>query len=101
VKGFFDRVLVSGFAYASKDGQIVGLLSDKRVIIIQTTGQPEEVYRAGRAAEHVQFCVDQGTFGFCGMHVDRIWLFSPHSVTLEKRKAMLEDVAGQFRTLIE
>jgi len=40
LKGYIDRVFTNGFAYlANKDG-IFPLLTDKKVLIFQTHGQP-------------------------------------------------------------
>ena len=33
LKGYIDRVFSYGFAYEERDGELVGLLSDKRVIL--------------------------------------------------------------------
>jgi len=40
LKGFIDRVLVSGFAFIYKNGKPVGLLTNKKAAVFTTTGGP-------------------------------------------------------------
>ncbi len=71
LKGYVDRVLSYGFAYAADPTtkQIVGLLKDKKAVLINTTGGPEVHYEQGGMRAVLTKTVDEGIFAFCGMKV--------------------------------
>jgi NAD(P)H dehydrogenase (quinone) len=67
MKGFFDRVLTSHFAYKYDERGIPhGLLTGKKVLVYQTSGASEilsRIFQGDRGAK----VVAKDTCGFCGM----------------------------------
>ena len=50
LKGWFDRVFTTGFAFRMSETGPEGLLSDKKALVVQTAGQPPEWYAEQGAA---------------------------------------------------
>lgn len=91
LKGYIDRVFSYGFAYEiGKDG-IKGLLSGKKVIVLNTTGGTEETYDKMGFREAVEKTIDDGVFGVCGMEVVlHGFFYAVPFITDGQRKEMLE-----------
>ena len=70
LKGYFDRTLTYGFAYAFEEGRLVQPLKDKRALLISTHGQPKELYEAGMYQSLIN-TQDVGVFEFCGIKADQ------------------------------
>lgn len=68
LKGYFDRVLLYGFAYKYDEQGLVKLLKGKKAVIINTTGQPKEVYEPDMY-NALRQTSDNGVFDFCGIEV--------------------------------
>ncbi|QWK12706.1 MAG: NAD(P)H-dependent oxidoreductase [Aquificota bacterium] len=101
LKGYIDRVFSYGFAYEERDGELVGLLSDKRVIIINTLGASEEDYRPSGMEECLKKTTDVGIFKFCGMQVIKhIFLYSIPYVSDEERRSMLEGIIKELEVVL-
>ena len=66
IKGYIDRVFSYGFAYMYKGDKVVGLLTDKRAIIINSTGSTDEFYEKEGFHNAIKKTVDEGIFKFCG-----------------------------------
>ncbi|MGB2600842.1 MAG: NAD(P)H-dependent oxidoreductase [Candidatus Omnitrophota bacterium] len=91
LKGYIDRVFSYGFAYKIDEGGIKGLLSGKKVIILNTTGGSEEVYNGMGFRNAVEKTIDEGVFGVCGMEVAvHGFFYAVPFLTEEDRKGMLE-----------
>ena len=77
LKGWFDRVFTNGFAFSFDDGEIKGLLTGKRAIVIVTTGGTKEDF--GKNADQLTRNTTEGTLAFCGIHdiVDRVFYSVP------------------------
>lgn len=93
LKGYIDRVFTYGFAYKEVNGEIVGLLSDKKVLIINTFGADEnELNHFG-----IKECFDKiynSIYGFCGIReIKTKYLYAVPYVSDDVRKQMLEEVA--------
>ena len=92
LKGWCDRVLRPGFAYAPDPttGAPVGLLGRKQASLIVTFGAAE-----GECdLDHVLPSMTYGTLGFCGIgDASALPLFSVPTVSREGREAMLRDVS--------
>ncbi|MEZ0323092.1 MAG: NAD(P)H-dependent oxidoreductase [Hydrogenothermaceae bacterium] len=92
LKGYIDRVFTYGFAYKEENGDVVGLLKDKKVLIINTFGADEkELNQFG-----IKDCFDKiyhSIYGFCGIkEIKTKFLFAVTHVSDEDRKKMLEEV---------
>lgn len=66
IKGYIDRVFSYGFAYMYKGGKVVGLLPDKKAIIINSNGNSTELYEREGFYDAMRLVVDKGIFAFCG-----------------------------------
>lgn len=93
LKGYIDRVFSHGFAYKVENDEVMGLLSDKKVIIINTFGADEdELNHFG-----IKDCFDKiynSIYGFCGIKEIRTkYLYAVPYVSDEERKEMLKDVS--------
>lgn len=92
LKGYIDRVFTYGFAYKEQDGEIVGLLGDKKVLIINTFGADEDELNSFG----IKDCFEKiyySIYGFCGIkEVKSKFLFAVPYVSREDRIKMLEDV---------
>ncbi|MFC0272183.1 NAD(P)H-dependent oxidoreductase [Metabacillus herbersteinensis] len=93
LKGYFDRVFTNGFAFRhSKDGP-QGLLNGKKVIIIQTTGQPEQYLKPNQLISAMETSVDVGILDYCGLEIlTHKFLYSVPYVDKETREKMLKEV---------
>lgn len=91
LKGWFDRVFTNGFAFIFDNGEIEGLLTDKRAIVIVTTGGTKEDF--GKNADQLTRNTTEGTLAFCGITdiVDRV-LYSVPIVDDSTRQDMLDEL---------
>jgi len=64
LKGFFDRVLVSGFGFRYINGRPKGLLEGKKVDLLITTGGPKIMYKMFL---DMPMKLMRTPFTFCGM----------------------------------
>lgn len=93
LKGYIDRVFSRGFAYDFADDAIKGLLTGKEVILLNTTGGPEESYTNGGFRDALQKTHEIGTFALCGMTIRlHKFFYAVPFVTDDDRKKMLEDM---------
>lgn len=69
LKGFIDRIFLSGFAYRMEGDRPVGLLNDKEVIILNSMGMSYEEYENTGMFEALRLTIDRGIFQFSGMEV--------------------------------
>ena len=99
LKGYIDRVFSYGFAYAEEDGQIKGLLKEKRALVLCTLGGTEEDY--GDFAHCVE-SVFRNTFTFCGIDVPLVkFFYAVPYVSHEERLKYLEEVETIVRDLTQ
>lgn len=68
IKGYIDRVFSYGFAYMYRGNKVVGLLTDKRAIVINSNGSPYELYENEGFYFAMRKVVDDGIFRFCGFN---------------------------------
>ncbi len=69
IKGYFDRVFTKGFAFRFDGSTVHGLLENKRVFLISTSGLDKSLYDTMYLIENLNHIVDYGIFEFCGMEV--------------------------------
>jgi len=69
LKGYIDRVLLYGFAYTVGATGPEGLLSDKKAVIINTHGTPNDVYDNIGMHKSIEQVSDIGVYAFCGIEV--------------------------------
>jgi NAD(P)H dehydrogenase (quinone) len=91
LKGWFDRVFTNGFAFSFDENGVMGLLKDKRAIVVVTAGGTKEDF--GKNADQLTKSTTEGTLAFCGITeiVDRVF-YSVPIVDDEARKKMLDEL---------
>ena len=93
LKGYIDRVFSQGFAFAVEGQRLTGLLTGKKVFIINTTGSPREILAKTGYEDAMRKTTVAGIFEFCGMEVvaHRYFYAVPY-LDDAARRAMLEEV---------
>lgn len=93
LKGYIDRVFSLKFAYDITETEVVGLLRDKKVFLISTTGASKEDYEKMGAFKMMNMAMDTAIFQFSGMKVIGHKYFSsvPY-VSQQDRKKMLQEL---------
>jgi len=104
LKGYIDRVLSYGFAYTfdAAAKQTKGLLTGKKVIILNTTGGPQEAYENNGLKDALSKTIDAGNFGFCGLEV--VWhkyFYAVPGKPREELSALLEQAADEFKKVLK
>ncbi len=92
MKGYIDRVMISGFAYVYEENQMKGLLDDKKVLLINTTGTPELMMEKKGITKVLQASIDKGIYEFCGMEVEHLFLAGVPYVKRADREDYLDQV---------
>jgi len=101
LKGYIDRVFTEGFAYKITENDIRGLLKNKKVFLVTTTGAPQEMFEESGMFKSMGQTMDDGIFRFCGMEIiAHKYLTAVPYVTDDDRKKMLEDLKGFVREKI-
>ena len=95
LKGYIDRVFTEGFAYRINGPDIEGLLKGKKVLLITTTGAPQEMYEASGMFKSMAQTTGEGIFQFTGMElIEHKYFCAIPYVTDEDRNKMLEEIRG-------
>jgi len=95
LKGYIDRVFTEGFAYRIVGPDFEGLLKEKKVLLITTTGAPQEMYEESGMFKSMAQTTGEGIFQFTGMElIEHKYLCAIPYVTDIDRKKMLEEVQG-------
>lgn len=93
LKGWFERVFSAGFAYRMNMQGLVGLLTDKKALIITTSGGDCQVM--GGTLKALKTTVFDGTLGFAGItDIQHMNCFAVPTVSDEERKVYLREIAG-------
>ncbi|MCX5783585.1 MAG: NAD(P)H-dependent oxidoreductase [Elusimicrobia bacterium] len=93
MKGYIDKVFIKGFAYDVASEGVSGLLTDKKAVIINTTGTPEQTYWQSGMLKSLEQTISEGIFKFCGVEVveHKFFCAVPY-ITPKDRSKMLEEV---------
>ncbi|MFZ4456074.1 MAG: NAD(P)H-dependent oxidoreductase [Bacteroidales bacterium] len=93
LKGYIDRTFCYDFAFCPNGDGLIGMLSSKKVNIINTMRASEDLYRGNGMIFSMQKTIDEGVFEFCGMKVMKHLYFCtvPTSQTFD-REAMLSQI---------
>ncbi len=73
LKGWFDRVLRSGWAWSDAPGTPATVLADKRVLMLATTGDSAAGFARCEATLRQQLC--EGVWGFCRVAHSELHVF--------------------------
>lgn len=99
LKGYIDRTLTYGFAYAFDENGLVQPLKGKQALLISTNGQPESVYLDSMFHSLTE-TQDGGVFGFCGIETQQHVFFSGiMGSTQEQRQRYLDNLAKTIDAL--
>lgn len=95
LKGYIDRVFSHGFAYVIGPNGVKGMLADKKVVILNTTGGTEAHYQTYGLKDAVTKIFRDGTYELCAMKVARHkFFYAVPAVSPEARSAMLAEIDG-------
>jgi NAD(P)H dehydrogenase (quinone) len=93
LKGYIDRIFLSGFAYKMVNNKPVGLLTNKKVIILNSMGLSQEEYQQSGMFDALRLTIDKGIFEFAGMKVIEHMYFTSIMSADEKTKLKyLDDI---------
>ncbi len=93
LRGYIDRVFSLGFAYADTPKGPKGLLSEKKMVIINTLGAPYSVYEQSGMIKSMNQVIDECISQFCGLAVVQHRYFgNVVNCSFEERQAMLKVV---------
>lgn len=93
LKGYIDRVFSYGFAYEVGPEGIKGLLPGKKVIILNTTGGPEENYLKYGFKDALTKVFRDGIYEFCAMKVVlHKFFYAVPTISDEARKKLLAEI---------
>jgi NAD(P)H dehydrogenase (quinone) len=99
MKGYFDRVLSSGFAYTFRNGLKVGLLNGRRAIVINSHGNPAREYDGEGYYAAMKKLVDDGALRYCGFDAVRhIFYGDIMKKSAEEKEA---DIASAIESVME
>jgi NAD(P)H dehydrogenase (quinone) len=86
LKGFFDRVLTSGFAFKYVNKVPVGLLKGKRAVVFMTRGgrKSYKIFTGERAAKNIKYDI----LRFCGIKSKVFQVYHATKLTDERLKEM-------------
>ncbi|WP_050613709.1 NAD(P)H-dependent oxidoreductase [Bacillus testis] len=95
LKGYFDRVLSSGFAFQSTLEGPAGLLKGKKAFVIETAGDTEKSLAIRGLSENMRHTIDQGILGYCGIEVVQHFILAGiHDLSNEERQLHLDKISG-------
>lgn len=96
LKGYFDRIFRDGFAYSYINGKIEGLLTDKRFLLVCTTGENEATFRAWGIMDAMTQIMENGLFHFCGAMQSEVRFFCGIPNLTESERKLVLDEAGML-----
>lgn len=101
MKGYIDRVLAYGFAYAyTPQGELQSLLAGKKGWIINTQGEAEEIYRKNGMSRSIDQAAEEGIFDFTGISpLGRLCFGSVQDAGEEQGKKILDELEKKIRGL--
>ncbi len=104
LKGWFDRVLVNGYAYGTVKAW-TGPLTDKRSLLAMTCSYEQAGFRAGGSIGELEPLLrplQQGTLAYCGFQVlEPFMAYAADEVDDGARASMLESFRSVLRLAVE
>jgi len=104
LKGWFDRVLVNGYAYGTVKAW-TGPLTDKRALLAMTCSYEQAGFRAGGSIGELEPLlrpIQQGTLAYCGFQVlEPFMAYAADEVDDGARASMLESFRSMLRLAVE
>ena len=91
LKGWFDRVLSSGFAYGVDESGLIPLLKQRKALIISTVGGARESYQDSGVESTMRKIMDDGVPRTCGIqNVEHVFFYDVINTDDNTRKGYLE-----------
>lgn len=75
MKGYIDRVFSYGFAYSYDQGIQKGLLTGKKITVINTHGKSLAEYEDIGMDKALSLTSDKGIFTYCGLEINQHFFF--------------------------
>jgi NAD(P)H dehydrogenase (quinone) len=104
LKGWFDRVLVNGYAYGTVKAW-TGPLTDKRALLAMTCSYEQAGFRAGGSIGELEPLlrpIQQGTLAYCGFRVlEPFMAYAADEVDDDTRASMLNAFRGVLQAAAE
>jgi NAD(P)H dehydrogenase (quinone) len=104
LKGWFDRVLVNGYAYGTVKAW-TGPLTDKRALLAMTCSYEQAGFRAGGSIGELEPLlrpIQQGTLAYCGFRVlEPFMAYAADEVDDDARASMLDAFRAVLRAAAE
>ncbi|MBW2967377.1 NAD(P)H-dependent oxidoreductase [Candidatus Woesearchaeota archaeon] len=97
LKGFFDRVLTSRFAYMHKEGKLVRLLKGKTATVMVTSGGPRALYSL--TGNIPRLILKHAVLGYCGIRTRYFQIGSCYRIDDKKKEKIKKMVARALRGL--
>lgn len=99
MKGFFDKVLLTGFAFDEIDNKLVGKLSHIKRLTVLTTSEVLTDFMRHEVGNPIETSLINTTLKVCGIENDTLWLNCEKiaSGTLNDRDTYLKGVIERFR----
>ncbi|QCX37356.1 NAD(P)H-dependent oxidoreductase [Aureibaculum algae] len=85
MKGYIDRVFSYGFAYRYDQGIQKGLLSGKRIFVINTQGKSKIEYKETGMDQALCLTSDKGIFSYCGLLIKQHFFFDKADIADQGR----------------
>lgn len=100
LKGYIDRVFSNGFAFGVNAQGPYGLLGEKKVVLLGTTGTSTEVYEKSGMLRSLSQTIGEGIFKFCAMPVlfEKYYASVP-TTSHETRDQMLNELKLLIREI--
>jgi NAD(P)H dehydrogenase (quinone) len=92
LKNFFDWNLSRGFAFEYINSRPKGLLTDKSVKILTTTGAPNFIYTLTGANRRLKNMFREQIIEFCGMKLDGCYIFGGVDTNNKNIKKILDSI---------
>lgn len=102
LKGWFDCILTSGFAFQYHDNGVDGLLPLERAMVVMTTGGSAAEIAQMQAQELIIRPVTDGTLGFCGVkNVQAEILYAVTSQGEEQGAKLIAQTSAKVESFFE
>ncbi|MFO7789643.1 MAG: NAD(P)H-dependent oxidoreductase [Bacteroidota bacterium] len=92
LKGYIERVFLEGFAFRTENGKATPLLTDKKVMLFNTTGSTE-FFNTQKQRDALNEITENCIFEFCGMEIlNHTYFHAIQDVDDKTRKKYLDEV---------
>jgi NAD(P)H dehydrogenase (quinone) len=98
LKGFFDRVFASGFAFVYKGGLPVALLKGKKAAVFSATGGPKIINKFLIGDRGMKIIV-KNILGFCGIKAKGFSVGSARELTDGHKKQIITEASAMVSYL--